>query len=41
MVFAIQLDCFVQLAKEAARHPTGPDPARGMEKKADVKLGLE
>ena len=30
-----------QLAKEAARHPTGADPARENERKADVKLGLE
>jgi len=29
------------LAKEAARHPTGADPARENERKADVKLGLE
>merc|ERR1711970_696193 len=28
------------IAKEAARHPTGADPARDLEKKADMKLGL-
>ena len=31
---------YLQLAREAARHNTGPDPARASEEREDQRLGL-